>query len=892
MTASLRFLRTCEALVSLKGKFWKPALALVGAILALQLAASALVRSQSVKSYLLAHLERTFGRRVDVREFTVSLLPSPQLDAADISVSEDPAFGAEYFLRAEHLSAGLRWLGLLRGRFEFGTVSLSRPSLTLTRNSEGRWNLEQWLPPGKSSAANSARVAGPALEAVANHLKKIDIDEGRVSFQIEEDKQAFAFVAVRGSVQQAAPGRWELQLEAQPWRSGVQLQATGTIRIRGEVAGTSARLQPAHLQIHWDAASLADMFRLLRGQDTGIRGSFALDATAESGMKPAESAGSEWSFALQARAAQIHRWDLTERDDNPRLSLRVMGRWNPAAGSVKADEMMLEAPKSNLRGTALLVGKPRTSFALHVDSAGIQAADLLAWYRAFQPGVAEGVRADQYFTGAMTLTGWPLSLDAAAFSSRGGSLVIPGLQPALRVAAVRGGLEKRQFLIEPVGISLGEPLPREIPPARKPVSSPKSNPAAFPLEITVSLQHDFDSSAGAVSISGRVTRVEELLKASLAFGKQLNFGWEMSGEASSAMQWKWGLPAGPAWEGEVDFSRARLQVAVLNQPLLLQDAYLAWRAGKKIAQIGKVEGFGAEWSGKIEQADPLEAREGIQWNFDLHADRLDASELDRWVGPRARPGWVQRLMASFFGEAQPGVSASELLRRVRARGVIRVDEFALEKLKFRDVRAEGDLQNLHLNLRQAEAQWVGGSLHARMLAEFSPQPKYELAAQFDRVNLAQIPLAGKLADRVSGTASGSIQLKTAGVGREALLQKLAGEGTLQLHAVEFRGWDVAASLTSGLPRSGASRWTSGEGMFHIADQSLELNALRLAAPREQLLLKGSVSFRREADLTLEATGGDPRRGKISQANHILNIAGPLDGPRVSLIDRIAQQPGD
>jgi len=852
----------------------------IGAVIALQLGASALVRSERVKSYLLAHLERTFGRRVEVREFTVSLLPSPRLDAAEISVGEDPAFGNEYFLRAEHLSAGLRWFGVLRGRFEFGAVSLTRPSLTLVRNGEGRWNLEQWLPPGRPGTA----VPGSASRAaeVANHLEKIDIDEGRVSFKLDDDKQAFAFVEVSGTVRQAAPGRWELRLEAEPWRSGVQLQSPGTIQVQGEVAGTSARLQPARLQIRWDGASLADVFRLLRGQDTGLRGSFAVDATAESGAKqPADAPSGQWSFAVQARAGQIHRWDLTERSDNPRVNVRLKGRWNPTAGSVTADEMAVEAPKSNLRGTLLLLTKPKTSFAIHVDSAGLQAADFLAWYRAFQPGVSEGIKAEQYFTGAMTLTGWPLSLDAAAFSSRGGSVSIPGLQGSLRVGAARGGVEKREFVAGPVTIAV-------VPGGD---SSSRAKTAAVRPGITVSLTHDFDQRSGALVLESRGTKVEDALAVAAAFGHALNFGWEMDGEASTALRWRWSPQESPVWDGTVDFSKAKLQVAGLNRPLTLDDVRLNWTTGRKSIQLTKAQGFGAEWSGRIARADPVDLQEGIQWNFDLHADRLDAADLDRWVGPRARPGWVQRLLASLLGNSQPSVSASELLRRANARGVLRADEFDVEKFRFKQLRAEGDLKNLHLTLRRADAQWAGGTLQAKMIAEFSP-PRYEIAAQFDRVNLAQIPLAGKVADRITGNASGLIQLKTGGVGREALLQKLSGEGKFQLRAVEFRGWDVAASLASGSPHSGASRWSSGEGTFHVADQSFELNALRLLAPREEVLLKGSVSFQREADLTLQSVADDLRRSRLAAASHVISIAGPLDGPKISLVGRIAQQPGD
>ncbi len=122
-----------------------------------------------------------------------------------------------------------------------------------------------------------------------------------------------------------SPGRWQLQLEAQPWRSGVSLQSAGTITVRGDVAGTSARLQPAGITLHWSEASLADVFRLFSGQDYGARGVFALDATAKSGSAVADEPG-DWAFSVQARARQIHRWDLAERADNPRLNINVKGR--------------------------------------------------------------------------------------------------------------------------------------------------------------------------------------------------------------------------------------------------------------------------------------------------------------------------------------------------------------------------------------------------------------------------------------------------------------------------------------------------------------------------------------------------------------------------------------
>ena len=151
-------------------------MALVFLALAAQLGLFLVLRTHRAHEYLIARLERTFGRHVEVRSFMMTLLPLPSLDAAGISIGEDPAFGNEYFLRADHLSARLRLLGLLRGRFEFGTLELERPSLILVKNEEGRWNLERWLPPASSEDGGTGKAYGPkAQETPPNRLAQIEI---------------------------------------------------------------------------------------------------------------------------------------------------------------------------------------------------------------------------------------------------------------------------------------------------------------------------------------------------------------------------------------------------------------------------------------------------------------------------------------------------------------------------------------------------------------------------------------------------------------------------------------------------------------------------------------------------------------------------------------------
>jgi len=870
--------------------------ALVLLVIAAQLAVFFVLRTHRVHEYLITRLERTFGRHVDVHTFAVNLLPLPSLDANGISVGEDPAFGNEYFLRADRLSARLRLLGLLSGRFEFGTLTLERPSLILVKNAAGRWNLERWLPP--AAGGDAGRSYGPkAPDAPTNRLAKIEVSEGRVNFKLGEDKKPFAFTDVKGSIEQFGFGRWQLNLEAKPWRSGVQLQSTGTIQVRGEVAGTSARLRPARLLVRWTEASLADLVRLVRGQDEGVRGLFDLEVTAESGTKEshADAAPGEWAFSLNARASQIHRWDLTERADNPRLDLRWKGRWFPADGRVSVEEMVLGSPKSNLRGTATLTTVPATGFSIRVDSAGIQASDLLAWYRAFQPGVADGVSAEQYFTGGAALGGWPLKLESAAFSSTGGKITNPGFTTAARVGAVRGGMEKNAFVIEPIAISWSGDAGEKNSGARKNLETPKGK-VVLANSVAIGMRFDFDDHEGSVTLSGQTEKTDDALAAAAVLGKQLNRGWEWKGQTIANLHRDWGNEKTAGWNGQIEFLKGDLQIAGLNQPVKVKDGFLRWQRGKKTVSLESVEAFGGEWSGEIAENAAAEASNGPRWRFKLHADSLSATDLDRWVGPRARPSWLERLLPAMLGgnggqSAGQDANVSELLRRVDAEGEVSVDEFDLEKIKLKQVRGQASLRDLRLRLQNCQAQWAGGSLQGSLAAMFDVKPVYELKLQAAGLNLAQVPLAGKVADRLTGTMGGSLELKTEGVGRDVLLEKLRGEGRIQLKKVEFRGWDVQASFAAGMPHAGASRWSDGEGVFHVSERSLEVNHLLLRAGQEEVSLKGSVSFGRQADLTLEsASGAGKQRG--AGPERVMQISGPIEGPKVAIQNIGAQQPGD
>ena len=884
---------------------WKIALWVTAILVAAQIAASISVRTPRVRNYFSERLEDAFGRPVQVKHFNIEILPSPRIYASGVTVGEDPAFGYEYFLRAERLTAGFRWSGFLRGRFEFGTLKLGQPSLTLVRNNEGRWNLEDWLPPAKRSGAATPPAYGPSrAPTIANRLEKIEIDDGRINFKKTDIKQPFALISVSGSVEQISPGRWKLELNAQPWRSGVALQSAGTVQVRGDIAGTSARLQPASLAVRWNKVSLADLFRLLHGKDYGVRGTFELEATAKSGAAPETTdttantnyfndsfVAGGWSYSLRASAAHIHRWDLTERSDNPEITANVQGRCNVALKKLAAESLSIETPLSNLHGTAELISVANPFMRIKFESAAIQAADILSWYRAFHTDVADEISVDQFFAGGLQLQAWPLELQEINVSSVGGAVNLRSTGDGLRIGPLHAALNRNRLVMDSLRVSLVSSASASNPASVSRLTKLRG-PAESSGEGSLTLVHDFASQSGGIGIQGHVDNAAKFLKIAAAFGYTLNHGWDLTGLARVDMRRQWSSTSPGAWSGAAEVTDAQLAAVGLNQPVQLQKARLEWKNGIRVAQIGQVEGFGATWSGNITEVKPLDPELQGTWNVQLHADHLDATELDRWVGPRARPGWVQRLLPSLFSGKAQTVPASELVRRLNVAGNIQVDEFTIEKLKLEQLHLQGSLHDLQLSVDDGRAQWAGGAVRATLLAKFLPRPTYDVHAQLDGVNLTQLPIDASVADRLAGLASGNIHLKTTGVGREELLQKLTGNGKVRLDNLEFRGWDVNASVADGEAHPGISHWPTGVGTFTVRDRNVFLEDVRLDGGTQFTLIDGTVSFAREADLAVETSAGRRAVRNTSGPGEVLKIVGPLDGPRVTREKSAPRQPAD
>ena len=115
------------------------------------------------------------------------------------------------------------------------------------------------------------------------------------------------------------------------------------------------------------------------------------------------------------------------------------------------------------------------------------------------------------------------------------------------------------------------------------------------------------------------------------------------------------------------------------------------------------------------------------WQFDLAAEQLDATELDRWLGPRARPDWLSRLISP---APTPRV-VPPAPDTIHARGRLRVASFSLAPLAAQNVQAQIEIDGRTLDAQQIQAQLYGGNVSGSLEAKLTGRPAYRFTGRVE-----------------------------------------------------------------------------------------------------------------------------------------------------------------
>ena len=819
-----------------------------------------------------ARLEAAFGRPVEVGRYDFSFWGGPVLEAQSVTVGEDPRFGHEYFLRADAMAIRLRWQGLLRGRIELGTLSLTHPSLNLVRGSTGAWNLAEWLP-RPSQIPPPGALASPAPAASDSmRFRRIKVDGGRINFKRGDEKLPFALVGVTGAVETESPGRWRINLAVTPWRAAVAVQDAGTVQISGHVGGTSSRLRPAALDVSWTDASLSDVLRLARGDDYGVRGQLALTLTARTVDQT-----NGWSVQTRAQLRQIHRWDLALRPDNPAVNLIARLDWQPAAPYVDLTEAVLEAPHSHASLSGRVAWNNAEAFPssepaavqLALSSSQIDMSDVLAWVRAFRPGVADDLVVRGLADARATFSGWPLRWVDAQVSTEAVDFSAARLPSQAHLGPVRFSYSRGIVSLLPLALSW-----------RLPAAPPGAPPQAL-FRVDMAAEKPFTATP-AWHAAGSASQIRDVIALAGALGWNISSEVDLAGPFSCDLRWQgmqlpwrarpvgWMELGGPA----AGSHGASLRLPFLNQPIDQIQLRADLNEGARHVTLSSAQAFGAHWTGSLDRRwldDP--------WQFALSADRLASADLDRWLNPRWRESFLGRMLPFL----NPRPSANTVPKNLQAAGRLTLAQFALAPLEIRRLQGNLSIAGRHVEFTDATGQFYGGALSGSFVADLQATPAYHVDLDFAHVDMpALIAATPSLAGLRAESAAGQISVDARGATRTGLMTSLTCEGSARVAGPELLGFDLWKSLDGQASDTGSTRFPSGSAMFSCAQRKIDLQKLSLVTGVDAFAEgSGSVDFNRNLDLRLQVRSAVPDH--IRGLGTAFRLTGSLAAPKVALV---------
>ncbi len=192
------------------GRLWM-ALAVV-VLLVLALVVPPLISVSHYKGQITHLIAQSLGRPVRLSSVEVRLLPWPGFVLYDLSVAEDPAYGAEPVLHASKVTASLRLLALWRGRLEIDKISVDDASLNLVRAGAGAMESRSHLPhcrrPNRRRHWRNRRVRRTPPE----RLPSLEATNSRINFKNGAEKLPFSLLNADISFWQESPGEWRIRL--------------------------------------------------------------------------------------------------------------------------------------------------------------------------------------------------------------------------------------------------------------------------------------------------------------------------------------------------------------------------------------------------------------------------------------------------------------------------------------------------------------------------------------------------------------------------------------------------------------------------------------------------------------------------------------------------------
>lgn len=814
-----------------------------------------------LKTRITASMSAALGRPVEIGTVHFRILPQPGFDLENLTVYDDPAFGAEPLLRASEVTANLRFTSLLHGRLEISRLDLTEPSLNLVHEPSGHWNIESLL---RRSAQSSLAPTAKSSAEPRPEFPYIEASSARINLKSGQEKKPYALTNADFTLWQDTENSWGVRLKAQPMRTDINISDPGTLRVEGQwQRAASLRDTPLNFTLEWDRPQLGQLTKLITGDDRGWRGTVLLDATLT-------GSPSRLQISTDASIRDFRRYDIST-GSALRLNAHCEGQYTSADHSFH--QLFCRAPVGDgaltLHGDVALLGQHK--YDLVAMAQDVPAAAMVALAQHVKGGMSPDLTATGDLQGTLSLSALPGEPAKVLGTGNIATLHLVNGRDNLNLDSVPFVMtasdtkaDRRVKISSSVPGSAASPFVVEIGPFPIPVGRSAAPIVSATLRLAgyqISLAGEADIArtlrlAHAIGIPALNAAVDGLAQVNL----QVTGNWFLPNPEGSSS-------AAPALaSGNVKLHNVRAELRGVDGPVEILNASIDLQAGQ--VRVSKVSAMAAHtaWSGSLDLPRGCGTPAACTLHFNLAAGEAGLAEITNWVDPKpkARP-WYKLLAPS--SSSQPA-----FLNTVRASGRLTIGHLQLHQLTATHVSANIDLNAGKLHISHTSADLLGGSYTGELQADLLAKPPvYQSSGILTQISLAR--LAGWMKDEwIDGTASGSFRVK--GVGSTTSDFWQSADGTIQFEMYE--GSLPHLFLVGETPLS-VQRFA---GAAQLQQGKIEFENTVLSSPSGTFMLSGSANLNRQLNLKLSRS---PMIHPSLTGTRAYTITGTLSQPHVTAL---------
>ena len=826
-----------------------------------------------LRSRIAGSIGRALDRRVTLDNVRLHFLPRPSFDLEGLVIYDDPAFSAEPMIRAQEVSAAIRFRSLLRGRLEIATLSATEPSINLVRNDEGRWNLAILLE--RNAQIPAAPTEKPASER-RPAFPYLEASSARINFKLGQTKKSYALMDADVALWQDSDNSWGARIKAAPVRTDFNLTDTGLLQINATwQRAPSLRSTPMQLAVQWQKGQLGQITKLLSGKDRGWRGGVSFTANLSGTLEALQ-------IESQTAIDGFHRYDIVG-SENVRLATVCSGRYN--AITITLADLLCESPISGgtfrLRGTfAMVEEQPTYDLTLAVEEVPLTSVvRLLRQAKKQIPGdlTASGLLNAEFRTTrnvptvpedgllqhlSQTWSGNGSATNVRLSSNAGKDEFGFGTIPIVLVGAESQGFAQRG--------RPGHPRRQE--------EEADQEPAAPHLRmgpITLAMNGSSPVNAGGwMSTAGYRfflrgdVELKDLFRLENVLGLPVaRPAAEGSAKLDVNVSGPWQGFAAAVSAGTAQLRNVRAEMHGLNTPIEIGSAAMILTPDAVWMQKIAARTGSTHWSGGVTAPRHCAAPSVVPgaapncvFQFDLTADELSTGDLAEWFTPHPAKRLWYRILNSNSNSSSDDAQSSSPLLAIQVHGNLHIGRFGLKKVLATQVATQVEVDRGKITLTALRGELLGGTHQGNWTIDvpshgvsahdasaqnaFAQTLRYHGSGTLHNISLEHV---GTLMNDawIAGTADGKFDVEGSGDSFHELLAR--SDGKLQfvmrngsLPHVEIPGSPVPLSvhrfagelhLQKGAWNLSAGRLESRGGLYQVSGTASPGNGLDFVLTR-------------------------------------------------------------